>query len=498
MAVDMPVDMPTVDMGMACEDNSTCIAALGDTFICGQQGVCVNAIDEAGDCESIYYSRTSSKDNVVFIGSLLPLSEPFGSVLGRPLEQSIQFAIDTINDDGGLAGGRKVAWVSCNSQGNAEVAQRAARHLSEVVGTPAIVGPLFSEAFISTVSNVTNNADVFTITPTGTSPSIRNQRQGKNLVWRNIASDEFQAFAISERVQSLGPSKVLVLYKDDKYGEDLQDLIFDDLKTDFSSDELKIVKLPNPIDVADPTPEGITTAYAMQIAQVVQKDVFEPQLVIIIGTNEGALALSAYLATARSKEIASPPRFILSHGVVSAMADIGAQLETSGAAALIPLIEGVSPEIIDLQDAPYQEYVRKYSIAFNNDQPALASTTTFDAIMTIAFSMATLDASEKITGQKVADGIQKLVDVPNGTPIEFFETSFFSTGVTELQMGNTINMTGVSGALDYDLTRGEVYTPVVGWRIVHDDATGVYTIERSREMLFPDAPALTNAVWVDE
>lgn len=493
MPDDMPIDMPS---GMACDTNSACIAALGETFICGGNGVCVNALDEAGNCQSIYYSRTSSKDDVVFIGSLLPLVEPYGSVIGRPLEQSIQFAVDTINDDGGLAGGRKIAWVSCDSKGNPEVAQRAATHLAQVVGTPAIVGPLFSETFISTTSNVTNREGVFAITPTGTSPSIRNQRQGKNLVWRNIASDEFQAYAISERVKSLGPSKVLVLYKGDKYGTDLQDLIFNDLKTEFTTDELKVVRLPNPIDVADPSNEGITAAYAMQIGQVVQKDIFEPQLVVIIGTNEGALTLSAFLGTAQAQNIVLPSRFLLSHGVVAAMSDIGTQLDASGLETLIPRIEGVSPEIIDLNDVAYQEYLRKYSMAFNNDQPALASTTTFDAVMTIAFSMATLDATEEITGQKIADGVQKLVDVQNGTPIQFFDTSFFSAGVTALQMGQTIDMTGVSGTLDYDLTNGEVYTPVVGWKIVKD-MNDVYTIARSREMTFPDAPALTNATWVE-
>ena len=426
----------------------------------------------------------------------MPLSEPFGSIIGRPLEQSIQFAVDTINSDGGVAGGRKIAWVSCDSKGNAEVAQRAASHLARVVEVPAIVGPLFSEAFISTVSNVTNREGVFAITPTGTSPSIRNQRQGKNLVWRNIASDEFQAFAIAERVRSLGPSKVLVLYKDDKYGEDLQDLLFRRLDGEFTREELKIVKLPNPIALEDPTPDGIAMAYGAQIAQVVEQGVFEPQLVVIIGTSEGAVTLSSYLGLMSTLGLTTPPRFVLSHGVVSAMTEIGQGLEAGGLQGLIPLVEGISPEIIDLDDATYQEYLRKYSMAFNNDRPALVSTTTFDAVMTVAFSIATLAPGEEVTGQKVADGIGRLVDVQNGVPIEFLDTSFFSAGVTALQAGGTIDMIGVSGQLDYDLSRGEVYTPMIGWRIVKNN-DGVYTIARTREMDFPNAPEVTGGQWVD-
>ncbi len=491
---DMPdlVDMQSVP---SCSTNSECITAHGESYICNPDQECVDTVDVNGDCKPIYYSRTSGKDNVVIIGSLLPLIEPFGSILGQPLEQSIQFAIDTINEEGGLAGGRKIAWISCDSKGNASIASRAATHLATTVQTPAIVGPLFSEAFITTVSNVTNAEGVFAISPTATSPSIRNQRQGKNLVWRNIASDEFQAHAISQRVLSLGASKVLVLFKNDKYGRDLNDLIFQNLSTHFGTDELKTVQLPNPIDLEDPSTEGITTDYSTRIAQVIEQGTFEPQAVVIVGTNEGALALSAYLAASQAEGI-TPPRFLLSHGVVSAMAEIGAQLDAAGLQALIPLIEGISPEIIDLEDTTYQEYARKYSLAFNNVQPALASTTTFDAIMTIAFSMASLQANEPVTGQKVADNIQHLVNTSEGTTINFLETSFFSQGVSILQSGQDINMVGVSGQLDYDLTRGEVYTPVIGLRIVQGDG-GIYTIERSREMTFPDAPALTNSTWTE-
>lgn len=491
---DLP-DMPP-DMGMSCAMNSDCIAALGEGFVCGHQGACVNSVDPHKDCKPIYYSRTSGKDNVIVLGTLLPLSDPFGPILGQPLEEAIKFTIDTINDDGGVGGGRKLAWISCNSRGDAEIATRASEHLTATIGTPAIVGPLFSEAFISTVSNVTVSAGTFTITPTGTVPSIDNQRQGNNLVWRNIASDEFQGHGISQRIQDLGPGKVLIAFKDDRYGNELQKLVFDNLKGSYSAEELKVVKLPNPIDLEDPSNQGITTAYAQRLDQVLQVDTFEPQAVVIIGTNEGALALSAYLLTANSKGLRTTPQFILSHGVVSAMGDIGTQLDAAGSAGLIPLIEGITPEIIDLGDTTYQEYLRQYSLATDTAQPALVSTTTVDAVMTIAFAVATTRPEETVTGQKIADGVQRLVNKTDGVPISFFDTSFVSDGVAALQRGDDIDMVGVSGALDYDLVTGEVYTPVVGWRIAQD-MNGVYTIERAREMLFPDAPALTNATWMN-
>lgn len=505
MEEDMPPDMPAeedmppdmeIDMGPdeSCTLTSECIARFGESYICGADGMCFDALDEFGDCQRVYYSRTANVDNVVYVASLLPLVEPFGTLIGRPLENAMQLAIDEVNGDGGLAGGRKIAWISCDSKGNPQISQRAATHLATRVGVPAIVGPLFSEPFIATVSNVTNNADIFTIAPTATSPSISNQRQGKNLVWRTIASDTFQAHAFVQRVNDLGPGKVLMLYKDDKYGDDLQSLIRSELQPSYQ-DNLRVVKLPNPIDLEDPSDDGIRTAYGGVIAGALN-DGFVPDAVIIIGTNEGALAAGAYIVVATAGGIPLPSRFLLSHGVVPAMEELAIGLEAQQLGALIPLFEGISPSIFDPESEVYRDYRTAYSIAFNNTQPALASTTTFDSLMTIAFSMATIPADEEITGPKIASGIARLVDKDAGTPLTFYEsTSFVSSGVNALQSGDNLDIEGVSGNLDFDLDTGDVYAPQIGWTLTQDPMTMRWTLEQARIMSFPNAPDTTDAVW---
>lgn len=500
MKPDLTPDMKVeeVDSGpdTACTKNSECIANFGESFICGSEGECIDALDSFGDCTRVHYSSTANPDNVVFIGSLLPLVEPFGTLIGRPIENSIQLAVDTINDDGGLAGGRKLAWISCDSKGNAQIAQRAATHLTTKVKTPAIIGPLFSEPFIATVSNVTNNADVFAMTTTATSPSVANQRQNKDLVWRNIASDTYQAKAIVERINDLGPGKVLVLYKDDKYGNDLRGLVVNELSEPFG-ENLRVVSLPNPIDLDDQSEAGISMSYGRAIAGALG-DGFSADVVLVIGTNEGAITAGAYLEliAASALPITFPSRIILSHGVIPAFADLANKLDARTLGMLIPLIEGIAPSIFDADSVPYRRYVTNYSLTFNNTQPALASTTTFDAVMTIALSMGTLSADEPITGNAIASGISKLVDKENGARLEFYQdTSFFSDAISELQHGNTLDVVGVSGELDFDLDTGEVYTPVVGYVALKNEATGTYTIKQVRSMSFPDAPATDNAVW---
>ena len=115
--------------------------------------------------------------------------------------------------------------------------------------------------------------------------------------------------------------------------------------------------------------------------------------------------------------------------------------------------------------------------------------------MTIGFSAATVPMGEPITGQKIADGIARLVD-KEGTPLVFFEsTSFVSDGVAELQSGNNLDLDGVSGPIDYIPEITGVYQPMINWVYFQEENTMRYTIRQEQKMLFPDAPETNNAEW---
>jgi ABC-type branched-subunit amino acid transport system substrate-binding protein len=514
MMPDMVLDMET-DMRTECTKDSDCMAMNTDidAFICANSGQCVSVLSE--DCTAVFIDNTvkvdaAAYDKQVFIGSLLPLVEPFGSSIGVPLKNAIELAIREFNRAGGLPDGSKIAWVSCDSKGNAQIATRAANHLATRVGVPAIVGPLFSEETIAVASNVTIPNDILLFTPTATSPEITNlNTNGKTLVWRNIASDVFQGAAFLKRIQDIGVARVLVLYKDDKYGDDLQRQISPTLIQRLGAANVKIAKFDNPITIPDTTERR--TKYGSIVSTAMQSfgTGVSPDAVIIIGTSEAAEvggAYHIYIQTVNARgdmPPLTPGKIVFSHGAVPVMG-IFADSLVAAAPPIKPaiesgaLLEGIAPDIFDPTTPQYQGFSLVYNTTFNNNEPALASTTSFDAALTILLAMSGIPAGEAITGSKIAAKIPLLVNKDqNATKITaFVTTSYVSEARRAVAMNQAIDLVGVSGELDYDPLRGEVYSRSIGWIPLFNQSSGRYTIKPARVLIFTNPPA-TNGTWMD-
>ena len=483
-SLDMPPDM----MSSRCAKNSDC-QARGTSFLCGADGQCFDALSE--DCTSITFPKSGNRDDVVVVGALLPLVEPFGSAIGRPLENAIKFAQDQFNGEGGLADGRKIALVSCDTKGDAQVGSRAASHLVNTVKVPALIGPIFSEVFIAAASDVARGAGTFIISPTATSPAITNLHTPQNnTIWRNIASDVFQGAAFVERVKSIGVQRVLILYKDDKYGQDLQGQIAPQLINELGMANVKIAKYDNPVTVPDATERR--QRYGMIVAQALSG--FDAQATLILGTSEGAEVGGAYL-TVVSGMGATPGKLIFSHGVVPVMPDF---VKATGLGEnILGLVEGVAPDIFNPADPSYRNFALAYNLAFGGTQFSLAATTAFDAAMTTFLAMSAIPSQEPITGRNIAGKIGRLVDKSAASvEIRFFVTdSYVSKAVSTLSQGGGVDLYGVSGALDYDTTTGSVYTRMIGWEVI-PDPVNMFTLKQVREMKFPNAP-MTNGMWTN-
>lgn len=494
-SLDMSMDMPST----TCSKNSECVERFGNTFACNDANMCFNLIDDEGDCMDVHYPQDGAIDDVVFVGSLMPLVEPFGSLIGRPLRNAIQLGIDGFNGEGGLPGGRKIAWISCDTQGNAQIATRAATHLAEKVKIKALIGPLFSEAFISVVSNVTNKAEhkILALAPGGTSPTISSLRDQNKLVWRNITSDVFQGYATVKRIQDTGLQKVLVLYKDDKYGEDLQNEVTPKLIADFGTEHVRVAKYTNPAQAVDPSPEGLGKEYGMTIASVMRPELgdmttwFNPEVVYIAGTNEAVIAAGAYMNLVAGTFQQTPGRVLLSHGAVPSLGEFAESIDLK----LHKLVEAISPNIFDANSSAYQTYSIAYNTTFNNTDPVLISTTTFDGTMAVLFAMSTIPAEEEITGVKIAQGMARLAD-KEADRIEFFTSGYIGKARLALSQGKNVDLVGISGEMDFDPNNGEVYSDFVGWTIT-DNVAGGYTTKASRLMEFPNSPETAGAEWVE-
>ena len=108
---------------------------------------------------------------------------------------------------------------------------------------------------------------------------------------------------------------MLILQKDDKYGQDLRSEIASSLITTLGAANVKVAKYDNPITFADASERD-----APPTARSCKRELanFEPQATLVFGTTEGAEVAGAYFAVTNALS-RTPGRIIFSHGVTSAV-----------------------------------------------------------------------------------------------------------------------------------------------------------------------------------
>jgi hypothetical protein len=98
---------------VACVADADCQAAFDQNVVCGIRGVCASLQTER--CE-LRVRPEGTPDEIAYIGSVLPRTGTYAA-RGVPLENAVQLAVEDWNDTTRLPGGRRVAWVACDSLG---------------------------------------------------------------------------------------------------------------------------------------------------------------------------------------------------------------------------------------------------------------------------------------------------------------------------------------------------------------------------------------------
>jgi ABC-type branched-subunit amino acid transport system substrate-binding protein len=477
-----------------CTLNSECIAEAGDGWLC-IDGACVNAL--TAECNKLVLPE-DNVDKVVFVGSIIPSSDPYAP-LTLPLQNALQLAIADYNVTTDLPGGYGVGWVTCDDKGELDLALAAAEHLTGTLKIQAIVGPIFSEQVIAVAEQVTVPAGVFSITPTATAREITTLPDD-GLVWRTITSDAYQANAIADRVLDLempAVGKLALLYKDDAYGNGLADDITARLMVPLGMD-LTLHPYPDPTTL---TPSQLMIAYGTVLSQAyggMGED--HPDTLILAGTTEVASLVHGTLLLWKDEGVPLP-RFIVSHGAVPSMEDTVKSPNVSDPLKqpLMGVLEGTAPVIFDPQN--FASFNARYKVVFNETDAITASSLSYDAGMLVMFAMAAVPMGEPITGAKIAANIEKLQD-PAGTKVSFGDVmgltlTFIKTAHNALVTGQTVDLKGVSGELQFDLATGEPRTNIIGWGLepkVGDPNTPLLKQKRVYEL---DPAPLETGQWMD-
>lgn len=449
----------TTDVGGVCTTSADCTGD-GEGFVCGAEGVCVNAL--TADCAS-FTGPLQENDAVVF-GSILPIVEN-GSI-GIPMEQAQTLAVQEINEAGGLPGARRIAVVNCDSSGNSEKGQLAAEHLVNVVGVPVIFGPAFSGVFIDVSTQVTAPADVLTISPSATSALITDI-EDRGLAWRTVASDQFQGVAIADLVLIQGFTKVVALGKDDPYGRGLLNRVSEELIGELGEDNFYGRTFPDPAETAIPD-------YPSIVADVLTT-LPDAEVAVLLGTNEVAEILDliedALIETSTTGQINL--RYILADGgKIDEVRDL-----VTADSSLQGRIEGTEPD--HQNGALYSAFRLRFQQRFG--APAsIFTANAYDSVYLVAYAASSLSSGPEITGPAIATGMGRLISgrTINAGPSDFGDAR------TTLAAGSTINYDGASGPLDFQIDTGEAGTNVARWAFqqrpdgsFRAERAGSYTID---------------------
>jgi branched-chain amino acid transport system substrate-binding protein len=148
-----------------------------------------------------------------FLGSITgPIAE-----LVPPIVASSQLAVDEINAQGGILGGRQLALVVGDDQCTSQGAVDATRKLVDVDQVTAIVGALCSGASIAAANSVAIPAGVVMVSPSATTPEMT-ALADNDVIFRIAPSDSFQGEVLAKYVLDKGLDKIALTYINNDYG----------------------------------------------------------------------------------------------------------------------------------------------------------------------------------------------------------------------------------------------------------------------------------------
>ena len=183
-------------------------------YIWQSKGHYVNPVISAPFIHTIM-PQIRQKVGEVPIGALLSLSGASAET-SREVQAVLQEAVDCFNKySKKLGSDLTIKLLIEDTGGNPQTAALAAKKLINQ-GVHSLIGPLNS-AELAAVAPLLNSPDVLSISPLSTAPSLSK----KDHIYRMVMDDTHQSHALSALLQQDQINNVIVLYRNDLYGQDL-------------------------------------------------------------------------------------------------------------------------------------------------------------------------------------------------------------------------------------------------------------------------------------
>ena len=380
----------------------------------------------ASGCDGTSKERTTTP---LRIGLLLNFTGSPEASADR--ERAFDLAIRHVNEGGGVLG-MPVEGVTADATRDPAVAVEAARHLVEVEGVHAIVGPNASAAALPVSQSVSGSLGIPTVSPSATSPQLTDV-EDDDYFFRTALSDAAQGPVLARVTRDRGFDNIGLIYQDDAYGRGLAAAFEESW-----NGTLRVVS----VDVAQ-------TSYLSELAR---------------SANAGAQAL---VVIAFEGQALSIVREAIDEGIYS-------RFVFGDAAKRVSLVREIGGEKLGGMygtagaSAPDNTATAEWEVSFiaeHDELPVLAYVKeTYDA--TVALALAA-QAAGSVDAAAIRDHLREISGPPGrtvpGTP------RGVADGLSLLVRGREIDFDGAASTLDWDengdLRRGHIGT----WRFTSDE-----------------------------
>ncbi len=450
-----------------CEVASQCQEAFGFGHTCGDEGYC-ELVEKEPRCTTTWPEdlllRPERYGGVAVLGSLYDHSTDLPEV------QATRLAVKEVDDSDGV-NSRAVGLVQCSYEADSELdalsseeaAVAMADYLTRDLGAYAIIGPATSGITETVYNNV--DAAPLLISPSATSPALTyldvadRPAGGAGRLWRTAPPDSLQGLVLAALVnETLGGTNqhVALVYQLGPYGEGLA--------------EVFVAEWSGANHVADRyTFENDTQrSSAASLAA-------DPTYDAIVFISSDVPDVTSFLASlAADGDVPSTPIFLAD---AARDAELLEATAGTGAEALWPNVLGTSPAVPSGPE--YDAFAAAYAGMFPGQEASASSYTgyAYDAAWLSLYGASwALANGTALTGQEAANGLRHIsavdVEVLTVGPGSWNQVQ------SELEQGESINVRGASGELEYDPETEETSGPIEVWEILggRDPGFGVVKI----------------------
>jgi ABC-type branched-subunit amino acid transport system substrate-binding protein len=434
-----------------CASSRACVAAHGGApFACRSSDRTCVAL-ESEDCHPHFEPGDLDADDLVWLGALLPARGAAAKAYGEMNLEGAEFARRELAEATRSLGGagaslhvRRIGLVACD---DAQDALRAARHLVDDVGVPAVLGFGSGQEVVDLAGGLLIGRGVLSVASLTASPLITRLPQPPELspmVWRTFFSLDDMASAIGPIVRDSLPALsrstaglgwALVRVESASalsFAEAFHKrLISGPAEAGPGLDDYREVTFGSGEAGRDKAPQVIRTVVEAR-----------PGTVILIGADSEIAPLVEGIET--QWDGGARPTYWVANGELSPFAAyLGKNVDRRHRLFSI-LSDSSSP-----QNA---RFVLRYNAAHVTGVTAtLNPGASYDAFYLLAYGIYALGA-EEITGAALGRSLSRLL--PPGEPIEVGPTQIFD-GLRALAAGRSIDLHGATSGLDFDATTGE-------------------------------------------